>query len=45
MNYIGSKKKLIPFLREEIIKNTKLNSEIPIFCDLFCWYWYSRKRI
>lgn len=35
MNYIGSKKKLIPFLYEKITKNTKLNSEIPIFCDLF----------
>ena len=35
MNYIGSKKKLIPFLCEKITKNTKLNSEIPIFCDLF----------
>lgn len=34
MNYIGSKKKLIPFLKEKIISNVP-NSEKMVFCDMF----------
>lgn len=45
MNYIGSKKKLIPFLYEKITKNTKLNSEIPIFCKNAKWTFNKPKEI
>ena len=34
MNYIGSKKKLIPFLKEKIILNVP-NLENKVFCDIF----------
>ena len=34
MNYIGSKKKLIPFLKEKIISNVP-NFEKMVFCDMF----------